>query len=213
MKKYVAILLSVGALLAIIGESRPVVSKVHGDEAHHNPALQVEYIKDDPTGWAVAEIGMGIGGLIAALGLGLFAREVPSISDNKNIQMASYLAAALVVIGALVHAVTRYNGVVLPPEEILNDFNTPSWMYPTYTLFTRIAFIITGYVLLKSGYSKKLGWVMIGLSGLFLLLMGITGPPGVYTLVFLIMGITLLFKHSPSPQELSQTAQIKSAVS
>jgi hypothetical protein len=213
MKKSIAIILSIGALVAMIVEMTPTNMKVHGEEAHHNPALQVEYIENDPTGWAVAEIGMGLGGLIAAIGLWLFAREVPRISDNKNIQMASYLAAALVVIGALVHAVTRYNGVVLPPEEILNDFNTPSWMYPTYTLFTRIAFIITGYVLLKSGYSKKLGWVMIGLSGLFLLLMGITGPPGVYTLVFLIMGITLLFKRSPSPQELSQTAQIKSAVS
>ena len=120
--------------------------------------------------------------------------------------MASYLAAALVVIGALVHAVTRYNGVVLPPEEILNDFNTPSWMYPTYTLFTFLAIIITGYILFQTGYSKKLGGVMIVLSVIFMIIMGIQGPPGVYNFPFLIMGLTLLFKRSPSPELSPQTA-------
>ncbi len=206
MKKTAVVVILIGVVLAFIGESRPVINKVHSEEAHHNPQLQVEYVKDDPTGWAVAEIGIGIGGLIAAVGLGLFAREVPSISDNKNIQMASYLAAALVVIGALVHAVTRYNGVVLPPEEILNDFNTPSWMYPTYTLFTFLAIIIIGYILFQTGYSKKLGGVMIVLSVIFMIIMGIQGPPGVYNFPFLIMGLTLLFKRSPSPELSPQTA-------
>ena len=205
MKKSIAIILSIGALVAMIVEMTPTNMKVHGEEAHHNPALQVEYIENDPTGWAVAEIGMGLGGLIAAIGLWLFAREVPRISDNKNIQMASYLAAALAVLGALVHAVTRYNGVVLPPEEILNDFNNPTWMGSMYTLFTRIAFIITGYVLLQSGYSKKLGWVMIILGAVLFIILGISGPPGANNIAFLILGLTLLFKRSPSPQKLSQT--------
>ncbi len=205
MKKSIAIILSIGALVAMIVEMTPTNMKVHGEEAHHNPALQVEYIENDPTGWAVAEIGMGLGGLIAAIGLWLFAREVPRISDNKNIQMASYLAAALAVLGALVHAVTRYNGVVLPPEEILNDFNNPTWMGSMYTLFTRIAFIITGYVLLQSGYSKKLGWAMIILTAVLFIILGISGPPGANNIAFLILGLTLLFKRSPSPQKLSQT--------
>lgn len=205
MKKSIALLLFVGALLAIIVEMTPTNMKVHSPDAHHHPELQIEYIENDPTGWAVAEIGMGIGGLIAAVGLGLFARELPKVSDNKNIQLAGYLAAALAVLGALVHAITRYNGVVLPPEEILNDFNNPSWMGVMYTLFTRIAFIITGYVLLQTGYSQKLGGVLIILGVVLFVIMGIDGPPGANNIAFLILGLTLFFKRSPSPHKLSQT--------
>lgn len=206
MKKTFAILIFLGALLAMITEVLPTNMKVHGEEAHHNPELQVEYIQDDPTGWAVANLGMGVGGIIIAVGLGLFAREVPSVSDNKNIHMAIYLGAVLAALGALVHAIIRLNTVLLPAEEILNNFNTPDWMYTSYSIFTQIAIIITGFVLIQTGYSKILGWVMIGLATLLFFIMGIDGPPGVKNLVFLIMGLTLLFKSSPSPQKLSQTS-------
>lgn len=206
MKKTAVVVILIGVVLAFIGESRPVINKVHSEEAHHNPQLQVEYVKDDPTGWAVAQIGLGLGGLIAAIGLGLFVREVPNITDNQTIQAASYLGAVLAILGALVHAIASYYGVVQAPEEILNDFNTPSWMYPTYTLFTFLAIIIIGYILFQTGYSKKLGGVMIVLSVIFMIIMGIQGPPGVYNFPFLIMGLTLLFKRSPSPELSPQTA-------
>jgi len=149
---------------------------------------------------------LGLGGLIAAIGLGLFAREVPTFSDNKNIVRAGYLGAALAILGAFFHAISSYNGVVQAPEEILNDFNTPGWMYPTYTLCTLLAIIITSTILFQTGYSKKLGIVMIVLSAIFMIIMGIQGPPGVYNFTLLIMSLTLLFRRSPSPELSPQTA-------
>lgn len=117
MKKTVAIIIFIGALITM-AESTPTNNLVHGEEAHHNPALQVEYIENDPTGWAIANLGMGIGGLIGSIGLVLFAQGTPSISDNKNIRMASKVAATTAVLGALIHAYLKYKSVALPAEGI-----------------------------------------------------------------------------------------------
>ncbi len=181
--------------------------KVFSPEAFANPALQVEYIKNDPTGWAIAKLGMGVGGIIVAIGMGLFARETKGISDNQNTRMASSLGAAMVILSGLVFAIINYYDISQPPEAFSNAFNTPNWMWPTYNLTIRFGILLTGYVLVQSGYSKKMGWVMIVLAGLLLALMGAdAGPPAINSIVFLIMGITLLFKRSPSPQSVPQTA-------
>ena len=201
MKKSIAILIIIGALLAIITESTPTQSRYHSEEAHHNPALQIEIIENDRVGWAIAHVGMGVGGLIVAIGLVLFAREFPNVSDNKNIQMTGNLGVASAALGALVHLFVRFNDAFRP-----FDNPNPDWGFPTYSILTRLAIFIIGFILIQTGYSKKLGLVMIAISIPFMILFGIHGPPATYTLSFLVMGITLGFKRSPSLQELPQTA-------
>jgi len=206
MKKTAVIVILIGVVLAFIGESRPVINEIHSEEAHHNPQLQVDLVKDDPVGWAVSMIGLGLGGLIAAVGLGLFSREVPNLTDNPTIHAAGYLGAVLAILGAFAHAIIRFNDLVRAPEELFPDSNTPDWTYPTYTLCTLLAIIITSYILFQTGYSKKLGMVMIVLSVIFMIIMGIQGPPGVYNFTLLVMSLTLLFKRSPSAELSPQTA-------
>ena len=204
MKKTAGIVISIGIVLALIGEMNPIMSTIFGIAAS-DQALQLETITNNLTSWRAANGMMVVGGLISALGLWVFAREVPIITDNKNIQTVSTLGAVSVVLGALIHIITRYEDLFLTPEEMFNN-STPDWMYPAYSIFTRLAIFIFGYILLQTGYSKKLGVAMIAITVLFMVLMGLHGPPGTYNFSFLVMGITLLFKRSSSPQGLPQTA-------
>ncbi len=164
MKKTAAVVILIGVVLAFIGESRPIINKVHREEAHHNPQLQVDLVNDDPFGWTVVQIGLGLGRLIIAIGLGFFAREVPGIIDHKNIILAGNLGSVLAVLGALAHAIIRYYDLVRAPGEIFSNTSGTDWLYTTYAICTLLAIVITSYILFQTGYAKKLDVVIIVLS-------------------------------------------------
>lgn len=207
MQKTAGILLSIGSLLFLIAIMTPAVFNVFG--AFDNPQLQIEYIENDFTGWAVWNIVYGGGSVIASIGLVLFAKQAQSVSNNKNIRIAGNLGGAMATLGAILYLIIALYRVVQSPEVVVNNMNINSWMYPIYTLFTQIALIIFGFVLLQSGYQKWLGWVVLVPGGILALVAYLVFgdvPPGVYYPILLVMGLTLLFKRSPLQQELSQTA-------
>ena len=196
MKKSIAIVIIVGFAIAIFGESRPVINDVFG--AFEQPELQVEFIRNAASDWRVSQLGIGIGSLVAAIGLGLFGREIPKISEHSKMQRAGVIASALVMLGGLVHAFTRYSVAFLSPEEAVSSMANGGWMGPVYSIFTRVAILLFGYVLLKSGYSVKMGWATLVLGVLLFVLFPFGGPPAFNNLVILLIGLTLLFKRSAS---------------
>lgn len=202
MQKIAGILLSIGALVDILGESRPIISKVFG--AFDNPQLQIEYIENDPAGWFVAHLLVGAGSLIAAIGMVIFARQVQRLSNNKNIKMAGYVGAAMAVMGALFWAIVLYNRVTTAPQEVVANMNNPNWAALAYFLLTELALIIIGFLLLWTGYPKLLGWLVIVLGGLILVGDLVLGglPPLFHNMIVLILGSALLLMHSRSPQPL-----------
>jgi tellurite resistance protein TehA-like permease len=145
---------------------------------------------------------MGAGFLIAAIGMALFARHVHSISDNRNVRIASYVLVAMAVVGALFLAIVCYNRIALPSQEVVANLDSPDWKSFIYYLFLEIALIMIGFLLLLAGYSKWFAWLMLVLAGLILVgglaLGGL--PPAVYSLSFLILGIGLLLMRSRAPQ-------------
>ena len=167
MQKIAGILLSIGALVSIAGETRPVIFKIFG--AIDNPPLQAAYIEDDPTGWGVAHLLMGIGSLIAASGVVLLARQVQSISNKSNLRIASNVGAAMAVVGALFWAIVGYNRVARAPQEVVANMGAANWMEWAYFLPTEIALILVGFVLLQTGYPKWLAWPVLVLGGLMLI--------------------------------------------
>ena len=200
MQKLAGILFSIGAIVAILGESRPVIFNVVG--AFDNPQLQVEYIENDPTGWAVAHLLMGAGSLIAAIGVVMFARQVKSLSNNRNVEIAGYLGAALAIVGALFWAIVGYNRVARAPQEVVANMDA-SWMGPAYFFLTEIALILVGFLLLQTGYPKWLAWPVLVLGGLTLVASLVSGfVPLFHFVLFLILGIALLLLRSRSPQPL-----------
>jgi hypothetical protein len=207
MQKLAGILFSIGALVAILGEFRPVIFNVV--EAFDNPQLQVEYIENDPTGWAVAHLLMGAGSLIAAIGVALFARQVQSLSNNRNVRIASYVSAAVAVVGALFWALVGYNRVARAPQEVVANMGAANWTEWAYFLLTEIALILVGFVLLQSGYPKWLAWPVLVLGGLMLIasFLGGGGVPLFHSILYLILGIALLLLRSRSPQPSFEPAQ------
>lgn len=197
MKKTAGIVISIGIVMALIGELNPIMTAFYGAAAG-NRALQIEIITNDPTGWFTANAMMVVGGFIAALGLWRFAGDVELFSEKQNVRRAAYVGAGLALLGASVHVFMRFVYDIFPSPEQAVSGSAPSWMFPAYSLTTRLAIFIIAYILFQTGYSKKLGVTMIAFSILFITLMGIHGPPGVYNFPFLIMGLTLLFKSSPS---------------
>lgn len=119
--------------------------------------LQVEYLEKDPTGWDVSNAVNGAGSLVTAIGLGLFARQVQSVSNNKNVRIASYIGAAMAILGALCWVIISYYRIVLSPEEIANDVGIPNGLYTAYYILTLIALLISGFFLLRSSYPKWQG--------------------------------------------------------
>ena len=198
MKKSIAIVIIVGVAIAIFGESRPVISDVFG--AYERPDVQVDFIRNASSEWTLSQLGIGIGSLVAAIGLGLFAREVPGISEDSKMQRAGMIAGVLVVLGGLSSAIERYGLAFQSPEEVVSSLANDSWTGPVFGLLTRIATLLFGYVLLKSNYSKKMGWVVIALGILLFVVFPFGGPPAFTNLVFLVIGLTLLFKRSSSTQ-------------
>jgi hypothetical protein len=201
MQKLAGILFSIGALVAILGESRPVITNVFG--TIDNPQLQVEYIQNDPTGWAVGNLLMGAGSLIAAIGVVLFARQVQSLSNNRNVRIAGYLGAAMAVVGALFWAIVLYNRVTTAPQEVVANMDDPRWMAVGYFLLTEVALTLIGFLLLQANYPKWLAWPVLVLGGLTLVAsLFLGGIPAVHSFLFLILGIALLLLRSRSPQPL-----------
>jgi hypothetical protein len=202
MQKVAGILFSVGALVVISGEFRSVIMNVFGGNV--SPQLQVEYIENDPTGWAIGHLLIGAGSLIAAIGAALFARQVQSLSNNRNVRVASYVSASMTLVGALFWAIVLYNRVATAPQEVVVNLSNPTWAALSYYLLTQVALIIIGFLLLQTGFPKWLGWLVLVLGGLILVAGLVLGgmPPGVHAILFLILGVALLLLRSRSSQPL-----------
>lgn len=203
MQKLAGILFSIGAVVAILGETRPVISNLFG--AMDNPQLQAEVIQNDPTGWGLAHFLMGAGSLIAAIGVVVFARQVQSLSNNRNVRIASYVSAAMAVVGALFWAIVGYYRVARAPQEVVANMDA-SWMGPAYFFLTEIALILVGFVLLQSGYPKWLAWPVLVLGALMLIASVFLGGgvPLYHSILYLILGIALLLMRSRAPQQIPQ---------
>jgi hypothetical protein len=200
MQKIAGILFSIGAFVAILGEFRPIIFNVFGASAG-NLQLQAQYIENDPAGWAVAHLLMGAGSLIAAFGVVLFARQVQSLSQNRNVRIISNVSAGMALVGALFWALVAYNRVASTPQEVVANMGAANWMEWAYFLITEIALILVGFVLLRTDYPKWLAWLVLVLGGLMLIAsFSGGGVPLFHSILYVILGIALLLMRSHSPQ-------------
>jgi hypothetical protein len=200
MRRLAGVTLTAGSLLFFVGAVMPVNSRVFGTD---DPLLKLRYIEEDPAAWDLAMTLLGLGGLIAAIGLVPLARSVQQFTDRRILGVIAYGAATLAIGGAVSWVVISSVRIAQSPLEVVFADADP-WLFGTYRVFTRAAFVIFGVVLLLSGYPRWLGWMLI-VSGaiMFADLVPLVLAPFVHYIVFLTLGAALLIlRPRPRPGSL-----------
>jgi hypothetical protein len=161
-----------------------------------------ELIESDPSGWAFTMLMWAGGAVLVSAGVILFAWHAQSLKDDKNLKLAAYICSAVAALGALAWVIISYWRVVTEPQEMLAPNQTIDTLNLVYYLLTQVAAIVTGFILLQSGYPKWLAFPVMFLGGFLLVLWIVTGggPPLANHLVFFLLGIALLILPSRSPQ-------------
>jgi hypothetical protein len=94
----------------------PVVSHVFGTG---DALLKLRYIEEDPAAWDLAMAMLGVGGLIAAIGLVPLARSVQQVTDRRILGVTAYGAATLAIGGAVSWVIISYIRIVWSPFEVV----------------------------------------------------------------------------------------------
>ncbi len=196
MRRLAGVTLIAGSLLFFVGAATPVNSRVFGTD---EPLLKLQYIEEDPAAWDLAMTLLGLGGLIAAIGLVPLASSVRGVTDRQILGVMAYGAATLAIGGALSWVMISSIRIARSPFDVVFGDISP-WLFGTYRVLTRAAFVIFGVVLLLSGYPRWLGWMLIVVGAMmFADLVALVLPPFVHYVLFLILGAAVLIQR-PRPR-------------
>jgi hypothetical protein len=187
LQKLAGIALIVGSLLFLAGVALPVYMKIF---TVSDAQSRIQFIRADPTGWAIGNVLIGTGSVVAVVGLVLFARYMQR-TQSAGMSLAGYLAAGAAALGAVVWLID-VNDRLVRPEEWLGSLPAPIVRVWGYVGSTLIALMITGGVLLRAGH-PTLAWGMLIPSALLLVALLITGdmPPLILYLLMLTLGVAL----------------------
>ena len=134
------------------------------------------------------QILFGLGALVTAIGIGLFAyalRRQPSA-------WLIWVSVAVLLVAAILWLWHLYERIVDPVA--FAEGRWPRWPLLAYFMLTEIGLAILGYALLRSDLAPWIGWMLIGSMVLLFVLTLIYRdiPPLMFYLVTLIAGIALL---------------------
>ena len=193
MKNISAIIMIVGSVLFLAGLAVPPVSDVFDNT--DDKQAQLDLIEEDGSGWDIGSGMVAAGGLIAAIGFALFTIYLQDLTEDTRFKQALLASAALVVIGAVGWVIVGYFRITRSPEEVVNDMNAGSVVFPVYIVLTCVAFIITGTILWRGVYLKWVGAMLAFLGSLIVLAfigVGDMIPATLYPWM-IISGIAVLF--------------------
>jgi hypothetical protein len=161
-----------------------------------------ELIESNPSGWAFTMLMWGVGAVLVSAGVTLFAWHAQNLKDDKNLKLAAYICSVAAALSALAWVIMSYWRVAIEPQEILASNQTIDTLGAAFNLLTQVAAIVTGFILLRSGYPKWLAFLVMFLGGFLLVLWIVTGggPPLATHVIFFLLGIALLIMPSRSPQ-------------
>jgi hypothetical protein len=116
MRRIAGVTLIAGSLLFFIGAVTPVNSRVFGTD---DPLLKLLYIEEDPAAWDLAMTFLGLGGLIAAIGLVPLARSVHQVTDRRIVGVIAYGAATLAIGGGVSWVIISSVRIAQSPLEVV----------------------------------------------------------------------------------------------
>lgn len=184
MQKIASIVIMIGSLGFIIAAFMPITTAfvIKRDIAR---------IQSRPVEWAASQILFGLGGAVAAVGLGLLTLHLRSANNAAG---AGYLGFATMALGAICWGVIVYLRYTLPLEIVFKE-PTLGWWFIAYTLLTQAALIAYGVALFQAGYPRWLGLGTIGLAtaSLVAYLVFKDMPPFAHYVITFVIGLALLF--------------------
>ncbi|MFO7536470.1 MAG: hypothetical protein R6X32_00240 [Chloroflexota bacterium] len=191
MQKIAGTLLLVGSAAFLGGVAVPTVTAFFSTS---DSAERIAIIQNDPTGWAIGNLSTAVGALIAAIGIIVILRTAQTLTTNSLVRSVCYAGVFLAVISAVTWGIIAYGRITLGAEAIVANQNINLWLFPLNSVSTGLAVILTAFVLLKAGYPKWLGWLMMAASVLLLITLLVTGDliPAFWYLLFIIVGVTLV---------------------
>jgi hypothetical protein len=189
MQRLAGIFLTVGSILWLYGAFTPISNRFFLEP---DPQKRLEIIEADPTAWTINNVLWGVGAVVAAVGLVLFARHIQRTQD-AGLSSAAHLAASAAGVAAVIAAIGNYRGADRPPEEWVLDTSVP-WTAYACIVLTQVALLIAGWVLLRAGYPRWIGWTVLILTVLTLIVLALVRsfPPLLLYLITLFMGIVLV---------------------
>jgi hypothetical protein len=179
------VILIIGAVLFAIGSFSPSIGVFwESDEAG-----KLQLLQEGKSLWQITHLLWITGALVTIVGLGLVTYHL----RRTQISMLAFLGFIAVALGAAIGVWHLYLRAVDSTAFVQGGL--PDWHYGVYTVLTLLGLAIYGFVYLRAGLPRWLGYVTIGGAALafvgFVALQMVWPPLSYYVLTFLA-GVVLV---------------------
>jgi hypothetical protein len=144
-------------------------------------------LEDHARSWRLAQPLYAVGPLTCAVGVGVLATDLPTVTARILVTTA----AVMLAVGALAWSWSVYQRAV--HIVAFAQGRLPGWPFTTYVLLTNTGLASLGAGLLAAASPVWVGWLTLTADALFVLAYARFGdiPPFVYYLLLLVLGVTL----------------------
>ena len=179
-----AAVMILGSALFLIAAFMPLSMRVY---SMADASKRLDTIIASLTQWRISQVLFGLGSLVGALGVGIFAFAV----RGQLFALSLFLAAPGLAVGAVLWSIHVYRRAIDPQAFAFGTL--PGWPFAVYTILTLIGILLIGVAALSMWLPSWVGWLTIGAPVILFVvyLVGKDMPPFVHYLLLLIVGIAI----------------------
>ncbi len=183
--KSAGVVLIIGAILFAIGSFSPSIGVFWESDA----TSKLQQIEEAKGLWQITHLLWAVGALVTVVGLGLVTYHL----RKSHVAVLAFLGFVAVALGAAIGAWQFYLRATDPAAFVQGAL--AGWHYGVFTVLTLLGLAIYGFVYLRSGLPRWLGYVTIG--GAALAFIGFVvlqdrWPPLSYYILTLLAGVVLV---------------------
>ena len=164
------------------------------DWSGSNMRSNQRYIEENPDQWRRDNFSAGLGGIMDAIGVVIFAFAVRQNSKNKKVVLVAFVSTISISLAAATWMFICVNRFTLPPSVVVQNLAIASWTTPAMDIPFVLGTILLGYAVMLR-YSKWGGGLIIMVEVAIIVLMFIVVGeiiPATHFFSLLVAGIVLL---------------------
>ena len=188
--KSAGVVLIIGAVVFAIGSFSPSIGVFWESDA----GTRLQLIEEGQAFWQLMHWAWILGALLTIIGLGLVTYHL----RKSHVAMLAILAFVAVALGAAIGIWHLYLRAADP--EAFTQNALPGWHYGVYTALTLLGLAIYGFVYLRAGLPRWLGYVTIGgavIAFIGFVVLGDVWPPLSYYILTFLAGVVLVRLDQP----------------